>query len=259
MMNTLYDHPRDYDAQYTDYEQDVPFWVWAAGEYSRNKPILEFACGTGRVTLRLAEQGYRVVGVDLSEHMLRACRQKLSLSGLQGITLHHGDMCDFQTGEKHNLVIVPFTSFLHVTGAKNQIAALRNFHSQMGIDGHLVVDIFNPNVERLARGLDKFSEAVFEKRVKLPDGSLLVRYQTTEYFPALQQSKWVFYIEIYDGETNEMVRKYTEEAVVQLIFPNEWRLLLAQAGFEIVEEYGDFERNRFSDSSPRMVFVAKKV
>lgn len=258
-INTLYDYPEKYDDQYANRVLDIPFWERVAEKYAHNKPIAEFACGTGRVTLALASKGYKVVGIDLSEDMLRVCKQKLLASNVQGVTLHHGDMCTFQTGEKHNLVFVPFTSFLHVVGVENQLMALKNFHSHLEVDGHLMIDIFNPSVERLARGVSTFSTPVLDMREELPNGNILERQQTAEYFPATQQSKWIFNIEIYDGKTSEMVRKYTEEAVVQMIFPNEWRMLLATAGFEIIHEYGDFERNQFKDNSPRMLFVCKKA
>lgn len=258
MKNTVYDRAEDYDDQYSDYTKDISFWEWLANQYAGKKPILEFACGTGRVTLALGSRRH-IVGVDISEEMLKVCKQKLSASNMQNVVLHHGDMCTFKTGEKHDLVFVPFNSFLHVVGFENQLMALKNFHSHLEDDGHLVVDIFNPSILHLARGLNLFSTQSFEKRLMLPDGNILVRSQTTKYFSVTQQTEWVFYIEIYDGDTNEMVRKYTEEATVQMIFPNEWRMLLKTAGFEIVEEYGDFERNPFIDNSRHMLFVCKKV
>jgi len=262
MTNSIYLRPEDYDAQYLDYRVDIPFYLWLAENYAGDSPILEFAPGTLRVTLELAKAGYYLVGVDLSEEMLGFGRIKLAQEGQDvenRVSLHHGNMCDYQVGTKHGLVFVPFTSFLHVLGTENQLLALRNFHSHLLPGGHLVVDIFNPSVDRLARGTDRFQPPTFEKRTVLPDGNILVRYQTTKYNQATQQSQWVFYIEIYDGKTNEMIRKYTEEAVVQLIFPQEWRLLLRTAGFEVIEEFGDFDRNRFGDNSPRMIFLCRKV
>jgi SAM-dependent methyltransferase len=46
-------------------------------------PILELACGTGRVALSLARAGLRVLGLDLSEPMLRIARRKAQLGGLE--------------------------------------------------------------------------------------------------------------------------------------------------------------------------------
>jgi len=56
--------------------------------------VLEIGCGTGALTLPLAEavgeQG-RVVAVDISEPMLGAARQKVAERGLSNVTLHSGD------------------------------------------------------------------------------------------------------------------------------------------------------------------------
>ena len=40
-----------------------------------NKRVLDLCCGTGQLALYFLEKGYRVVGIDLSEHMLRYARE----------------------------------------------------------------------------------------------------------------------------------------------------------------------------------------
>ena len=51
--------------------QDVAFYRDAVQEYG--DPVLELGCGTGRITLALAEAGQRVTGLDISERMLERC------------------------------------------------------------------------------------------------------------------------------------------------------------------------------------------
>ena len=81
--------------QYADYAEfydlgagglgDVPFYL----AYARDacvagvSPVLELGCGTGRVTIPLAEAGHEVIGIDLSEPMLARCRAKVSERGLE--------------------------------------------------------------------------------------------------------------------------------------------------------------------------------
>ena len=48
------------------------------------KTIVDLACGTGGVTNILAERGYQITGVDISEDMLFVAREKARKSG-QGI------------------------------------------------------------------------------------------------------------------------------------------------------------------------------
>lgn len=54
---------------------DIPFYI----DYARRQKgeILELGCGTGRVALALANEGYRVTGLDLSQQMLNVFRKKL--------------------------------------------------------------------------------------------------------------------------------------------------------------------------------------
>jgi len=59
---------RFYDWSYMDREEDIPFYVRMARECG--SPVLEVACGTGRVLIPLAREGFEVVGIDFSEHML---------------------------------------------------------------------------------------------------------------------------------------------------------------------------------------------
>ena len=53
--------------------------------------ILELACGTGSLALRLASMGYDVTGVERSGMMLELAREKLGDAGLK-IPLHTGTM-----------------------------------------------------------------------------------------------------------------------------------------------------------------------
>ena len=62
-----YDRPDLYDLENTA-DEDLEFFLGLAAEYGG--PVLDIACGTGRIGIPLASQGYEVVGIDLSGPML---------------------------------------------------------------------------------------------------------------------------------------------------------------------------------------------
>ena len=74
--------------------------------------VLELACGTGRITLPLAEE-VSIIGLDLSESMLDLARKKARDKGLD-IEFIQGDMTDFELNRKFNLILMVGNAFAHL-------------------------------------------------------------------------------------------------------------------------------------------------
>ncbi len=66
-----------------DYNQWVAFILGIFGKYSFScGSILDLGCGTGNVTIPLAQKGFSLVGVDASEDMLAIAKDKAMDKGL---------------------------------------------------------------------------------------------------------------------------------------------------------------------------------
>src|SRR5580698_5646539 len=105
--------------------QDVAFYANAARKYG--DPVLELGCGTGRITMAIAEAGYRVVGLDISEKMLeRAVAKQTALRRevRERVHLVQGDMTQFELKEKFRTIIIPFRPFQHLLETEQQIGCL---------------------------------------------------------------------------------------------------------------------------------------
>src|SRR2546423_14538236 len=92
--------------------QDVAFYRDAVREFG--DPVLELGCGTGRITMALAEAGKRITGLDLSERMLeRAVKKRAALpvEARERLHLIEGDMARFDLGGKLRAVVIPFRPF----------------------------------------------------------------------------------------------------------------------------------------------------
>ncbi|MCH9038335.1 MAG: class I SAM-dependent methyltransferase, partial [Chloroflexi bacterium] len=92
---------------------DTRFYVEEARKSTGR--VLELACGTGRITIPLAQAGINVVGVDLSPSMLAIARKKvaeLSEEDAKRVSLVEGDMRSFYVdtpgGERFGLAMIPF-------------------------------------------------------------------------------------------------------------------------------------------------------
>lgn len=81
----------DFAAVYDRLMADVDYAAWAeylasllkSGGVQPGEPVLDCACGTGEITLRLSREGYRMTGVDLSEQMLEIAQKKARKAGLK--------------------------------------------------------------------------------------------------------------------------------------------------------------------------------
>jgi len=96
-------------------------------------PLLELACGTGRLSVPLAEDGHKLVGMDISPAMLNVARQKAEAAGVP-ITFLEGDMRSFELRQSFSLVIVSCNSLSHLITNEDLVVTLRR------IAGHLAVN-----------------------------------------------------------------------------------------------------------------------
>jgi SAM-dependent methyltransferase len=109
--------------------------------------VLEIGCGTGALTLPLAEavgEHGRIVAVDISEPMLGAARQKVAERGLSNVTLLSGDAQVF--GFEPAAVDLA-TSRMGVMFFANPVAAFRNIKGALKPSGRLVFACWAPLAE----------------------------------------------------------------------------------------------------------------
>ena len=94
-----YDTPRYYDAIFDIETKDEADFLEAVHERfgsTRGKRALEPACGSGRLVHELAQRGWRVTGIDLSQPMLDFAAERLLNAGFAA-DLRQADMSDFRT------------------------------------------------------------------------------------------------------------------------------------------------------------------
>lgn len=147
-MKVYEDMAEYYDLIYSD-QYDVDFYLREAK--NARGPVLEVACGTGRILLRLLSESITVTGIDLSKSMLAILKRKATSLGLQP-TVQVADMRDFKLEKKFRLIIVPYRSFLHLREDEDRKKTLLNFKEHLESGGRLILHTYNPSEDELNMG-----------------------------------------------------------------------------------------------------------
>ena len=242
-----------YDSVHT-LAEDIPFWVEEA--QASGGPVLELACGTGRVAIPIAQAGVPVVGLDNSSAMLKVARAKarrLKL-GTDLLRFVRGDMRDFSLGgRRFPLVIIPFRSFQALLSVADQHQALAAIREYLERSGRLIFSLFVPDLGHLARDP---AVAVYDHEHMDPaTGHRLLVWHQNQYdtFNQVMDARTV--IEEVD-EHGDMLRRTYRDYQLRYLHRFEVQHLLAVCGYQVMDVYGSFERDPLDESSTEMVWVA---
>jgi len=247
-----------YDVAVSDWPGEIDFYRALANDVKdQGGSILEVGCGTGRVTLQLAQVGVPIVGMDLSPAMLAVARQK-SL-GLANVRWVEGDMQSFELGERFDLVLIPGHSFQFMLTPADQVACLTCISRHLTTNGKLVIHINHDDPVWLAN-LTQGQGTDFELRAEYRQDSGLAsvrKWTAWSYEPITQTASavdaWEFIGE--DGSVKE--RQESAPKRLHCAFPFEMEHLLARVGFELETVYGDFFGQALHATSPEMIWGAR--
>jgi len=241
-----------YDLLYADKQEDVPFYLALAKE--TGGPVCELACGTGRALLPLARAGFDVTGIDLSQRMLDKLQAKLDREPREvqaRVALKCADMRDYRFSQKFRLVFCAFNSFLHLLTTEDQLACLASVREYLAEDGRLVLNVFAPYHDRLAR----LDEMMVDTDRDPDTGRDMVVTNVTRRHPESQTMEaWQYVDRIGDDGT---VKRCPATFTLSWIHHREMRLLLKCAGYEVVNAYGGYDKRPYDYVSGIQLFVAR--
>lgn len=240
----IYD-PHIYDGLNTDLA-DLHFYKrWMPK--TKGARILELCCGTGRLTLPLAEDGYDITGVDFTPTMLEQAKAKAAEEGL-AIEFIEADMRTLDLPEKYDLIFIPFNSIHHLYSNEDVFNAFRAVKSHLKEGGTFLLDCFNPNIQFIVEG-EKEQQTIAEYTTK--DGRDVVIKQIMRYENSTQINRieWHYFI---NGEFDSV-----QKLDMRMFFPQELDAYLTWNSFTIIHKFGGFEEESFDDQSGKQVFVCK--
>jgi SAM-dependent methyltransferase len=251
---------KHYDAAYAaeQFQADVPFYVDLAKQ--SGGPVLEIACGTGRVLLNIAREGIPTDGIDNSPAMLRILRSKLEREPphvRDRVGIHEGDMRSFRLNKKYPLVIIPFRPMQHTYTLRDQLDALTTAAAHLQNDGNLAFDVFYPKFAAIETGIGQ-EILDLEWPIDLARQRIVRRYFRKDSVDKIRQLfTGTFIFRTYEG--NALVLEETDALKLSYYTCPHLRALFLLAGLEVVEEYGSFTKALLDNEATQMIFIVRKT
>jgi SAM-dependent methyltransferase len=220
-------YAEQYDLLYAakDYTAECDLIEAAVRKYTTAAPrtLLDVGCGTGGHALELARRGFRMTGVDLSDHMLGLARRKsAALPAPQQPKWLQGDARNFDAGGTFDMAIMMFAVIGYLTGNDDVLLGLRNIRRHLPTGALFLCDFwYGPSVLR-----DPPTDRV---RVLPAGAGEVIRTTQTKLDVVTHTAEVSFRLwSIEDGRVGSNTR---ETHRMRYFFPQEFALLLSQAGF----------------------------
>ncbi|MEF3280332.1 MAG: class I SAM-dependent methyltransferase [Elusimicrobiota bacterium] len=201
--------------------------------------ILDIPCGVGRHSIILASKGFNVVGVDFASHYLDQAKKTARKNNIKNIKFIKKDMRKINFNCDFDLVINMYTSFGYFNEKEN-FKFLKKIYKALKKNGLFILDIIN----------GEYIKKRFKPKDWIIFGDGTVHLEETRFLKKnLIQSVW------YKIKNSSIKRR---SFVLRIYDKDSIKEILEKAGFKIVKFYGDFNGNRLTSFSKRIIILAEK-
>jgi ubiquinone/menaquinone biosynthesis C-methylase UbiE len=206
--------------------------------------VLDIGCGTGSVTLSLAELGHTVTGVDPADGMLQVARAKDEQGRVAWV---QAPAAEFTLPDRFDLAIMTGHVFQVFLDDAETLAALRNIHRHMAPGGRLILESRNPQDRAWE---DWTRENTREQQVIEGIGPVDVYYQIKNV-----QGEHVTFDAVFTIlDTDETL---VSESRLRFAPLDTIQRLLSAAGFGEVKLLGWWDGTPYSETSPEIIAIAR--
>ena len=234
-----------YDREFEGRRHEIPFYLGRARTCAA--AVLEAACGTGRLTIPLAQEGIPIVGLDVSPSMIEKAREKSAAFGLK-IDWRLQDARFMDLGRRFGLIFMASNALQHLEDLESILSFFNGARRHLEPDGTLIVDVFNPSPEKLARTIGSPRP---HKEFTLRDGRRVHVKVDGEYLRDRQVLRFVL---TYRHAGEVLARK---DVRMRCFFPEELLALCRLGGFDVVERLGNYDGRPFDSDSPKQILALK--
>ncbi|MFJ7826718.1 class I SAM-dependent methyltransferase [Psychrobacillus sp. NPDC096623] len=252
MNNNLeeYSDPVSYDIENDDYTGELNLLTeWAI---QQGGPIIDLACGTGRMTIPLAQKGFELIGVDLHAGMLERAKKKVNDLNEQ-IEWLQQDCTVLQLDQKSPFIFMVGNSFQHFHSNEQQNLVLRSINNHLEKDGIFIFGTRFPNADEL---LQPSTEEYWKTYTDTVESKKVDVYTISNYDP-LEQIQHYTTIRKYLDKGNVVDERKTNISL-RYTYPKEMERLLSENGLDILHAYEDWKKSPLSKDGYEMIYVCRK-
>jgi SAM-dependent methyltransferase len=241
----VYQDAELYDQEFKDRVHEIPFYRERA--LASAGPVLELACGSGRITVPLAQAGVPIEGVDVSAPMIDRARRR-AIDARVAIAWHLQDVRHLKLERRFAMAFMATNALQHLQDLDSIVAFFERIRMHLQPEGGLILDVFNPDLPKLLR---KRGAPYVHKEFTLDDGRRLQVQADSEY---LRDVQILHFVLTYRHEGNVIASK---EVRMRCYFPQELLALCRLGGFQVVERFGDYDQRPFLAGSPKQILVCR--
>jgi SAM-dependent methyltransferase len=202
--------------------------------------VLDLCCGYGRHAIPLAQQGCDVIGVDLSEPLLRHAQREAAAQEAE-VQWIRADARALPVLPAFDVALNLFTAFGYFEKEGENLRVLQEVEAALKPGGWFVLDTVNHDY--LVRHFER--QSWYER-----DDVFLLERRAFDHRESRVYGTWTLVEKEGEQRTYpHSIRTYTFA---------ELRLLLTLAGLDVVQVYGGYQKEPLDWDAPRMVVISRK-
>lgn len=248
-------------AEFLHETPELDFFRAAVQEYG--EPVLDLACGTGRLLLPLLAEGFDIDGCDVSADMLDHCRRRAEQTG-HSVELYNQPMDQLDLPRRYRTIYI--CDSFGLSGSRDKdLQCLRLCHEYLRPGGALIV-----NIQAEYTTPDAWKMWMTENSGSLPEPwpenvSPRVASDGTEHFAYFRlidldplNQNYTRAVRLEKRKNGELVSREEYTLRGRMYLMQELQLMLKVAGFEQISVTGDYTDKPATRASEEIVFTAVK-
>jgi len=238
---------------YDQLMEDAPYDQWVSFVKDKLKAysvegnyLLDLACGTGELSVRLAKAGFNVTGVDLSEDMLAVAQAKSESQG-EKISFFQQNMIDLEGQGQFDLICIFCDSLNYLSSEEEVLQTFLSVFQHLKKGGLFLLDVHS---------IFKISQVFVNQTFTLNEEKLAYIWNSFpgEFANSVEHELSFFVLDERSGKYDRY-----DELHFQRTFPIQtYQKWLTEAGFELLEVCADFKNKPPESHSERIFFVLRK-